>query len=217
MTRQLDRIRRRNLQRLIAEAGSAEALARRAETSSAYVSQIRSGTEYAKGKVRRVGDRLAAKLEKAMDKPVGWMDAPPPPDPHADIVPWHSGRDCPLISWAEAGAWRDAPGFTQPEARLHCPIHCGPNTFALRIPGQSMEPRFQIGDYIFVDPDAVECNGGFVVVRRPNAGVATFRQLIQEDDRRYLKALNPEWPGRIVQAEDDAAVCGVVVFQGSTV
>ena len=142
---------------------------------------------------------------------------PPAPDLDANTVPWHSGRDCPLISWEEAGAWRDAPGFTLPEARPHCPIPCGPNTFALRVPGQSMEPRFRTGDYIFVDPDAVEHSGGFIIVRRPQAKAATFRQLIEEDDRRYLKALNPEWPDRIVQAEDDDAVYGVVVFQGSTV
>ena len=51
--------------------------------------------------------------------------------------------------------------------------------------------------------------------RAPHAGgAATFKQLVEEDGRRYLKADNPDWPERIVEAEDDAAVCGVVIFQG---
>ena len=71
----------------------------------------------------------------------------------------------------------------------------------LRIDGESMEPRFRPGD--------------FVVVRRPDTTAATFKQLIEEDGGRYLKALNPDWPEPIVHADDDAAVCGVAVFQGS--
>ena len=31
---------------------------------------------------------------------------------------------------------------------------------------------------------------------------------------RSLKALNPDWPGRIIEAEGDATICGVVVFKG---
>ena len=214
MNLQIDAVRHRNLLRLIAEAGSAQALANRSGTSSAYLSQIRSGREWARGRVRQVGDRLAAKLEKGMGKPAGWMDAPPRPAP--DLVPWDAGRDCPLISWEEAPDADAASRPTEPDAHLHCPIPCGPGTFALRVAGPSMAPRFRDGDYIFVDPDAAERDRGFVLVRPSNGRGATFRQLVEDAGRRYLKALNRDWPNRIAESDDDA-VCGVVVFHGRAV
>ena len=43
---------------------------------------------------------------------------------------------------------------------------------------------------------------------------ATFRQLIVEGGRRYLKALNPHWPERIVEIDEDTVIRGVVVCEG---
>ena len=217
MGRQIDRIRLDNLEHLIAEAGSADALAQCSGSSGPYLSQIRGGTPYPSGRRRRVGDVLATKLERAMDKPEGWMD-----EPHggvaADDAGWSAGGACPLISWVQAGAWTEAPEFAGAEALLHCPVRCGPDTFVLRVSGESMAPRFQDGELIFVDPERTPRSGSYVVVRRGDGtGAATFKQLVEEDGRRYLKAVNPDWPERIVEADPDAAVCGVVVFKGAAV
>ena len=208
MTRHIDRVRLQNLRRLIAEAGSLSALARRAGVSRAYLARVRAGTPYPSGNPRRMGDRMAAKLERAMGRPVGWMDGPPR---HARgrLPP---GDALPVISWVQAGQWTEAREFPADAERLHCPLPCGPNTFVLRVAGHSMAPRFPDGDYIFVDPDVPAENGRFVVVRRDDG--ATFKQLVEEDGRRYLKAANPDWPEPIVEIDADAAVCGVVVFQG---
>lgn len=208
MRRQIHTVRLDNLRRLVDEAGSAGALARRAGSSAAYFSQLRSGH-------RRMGDALAARLEAAAGKPRGWMDAFH--RDRDDDVRWSSGGGCPLISWVQAGAWTEAPEFPDAEAYLHCPVKSGPDTFALHVAGESMAPRFQDGDLIFVDPAAEARNGSYVVVRRGDgSAAATFKQLIEEDGRRYLKAANPDWPGRIVEADPDAAICGVVVFRGTT-
>ena len=210
MTRHIDRIRLGNLARLIAEAGTASALARRAEISGAYLSHVRKGTPYPSGNPRRLGDRLAAKLERAMGKPPGWMDEEQP----YETGPFPPGSGHPVLSWVQAGTWTEARELPTAAERLNCPLPCGPDTFVLKVAGESMAPRFPDGDYIFVDPDATAESGSFVVVRRPNDGAATFKQLVIEDGRRYLKAANPAWPERIVEAQPDAAVCGVVVFQG---
>ena len=225
MQRNLDRARLANLRLLIAEAGSAEALARATGTSGAYLSQIRSGTPYKSGRARRMGDNLAARLEQATGRPLGWMDEPHPEgaasggaDPERGASPWSSGGGCPLISWVQAGAWTEPPEPGDAEAFLNCPVRCGPGTFVLRVRGESMEPRFREGDLIFVDPSRAAGNGSYVVVRRGDgSGTATFKQLIEEDGRRYLKAANPHWPRPIVEADPDSAVCGVVVFRGSAV
>ena len=210
MERQIHSIRLDNLRRLVDDAGAPGALARRAGSSAAYFSQLRSGH-------RRMGDDLAARLEAAAGKPRGWMDEPHPDRAAADDAPWSAGGgDCPLISLVQAGAWTEAREFPDAEAFLHCPVRCGRHTFALRVAGESMTPRFQDGDLIFVDPDAAPRNNSYVVVRRGDgSGAATFKQLIEEEGRRYLKALNPDWPGRIVEADPDAAICGVVVFLGA--
>ena len=41
--------------------------------------------------------------------------------------------------------------------------------------------------------------------------------MIVEGGRQYLKALNPDWPDRIVEFDPGTAVCGVVVFKGEMV
>ena len=212
MARRIDRNRLDNLRRLIAEAGSAEALARRSGSSSPYLSQIQAGTRYPSGRRRRLGDQLAEKLERSMGKPDGWMD-----EAHdEDGASWAAGGGCPLISWVQAGAWTEAPEFADAEARLHCPARCGPDTFVLRVRGESMAPRFLDGDLIYVDPGVDARSGAYVVVR-DGAGEATFKQLVEEDGRRYLRAANPDWPNPIVETRSDAAVCGVVVFRGAPV
>ena len=209
MTGHIDRIRLENLGRLIAQAGSLSALARRAGVSLANLSHVRAGTPYPSGTPRRMGDRLAAKLERAMDKPPGWMNEPA----LLNALPLPAAGGFPVISWVQAGTWTEARDLPAGTARLHSPVPCGPDTFVLKVAGDSMAPRFPDGDYIFVDPDLPAESGGFVVVRLPEGGDATFKQLVEEDGRRFLKAANPDWPERIVEAEPGAAVCGVVFFQ----
>ena len=210
MTRHIDRIRLRNLGLLVAQAGSLSALARRAGVSGAYLSHVRAGTPYPSGSPRRMGDRLAAKLERAMGKPPGWMNDEQP----FETGPFPPGTGHRILSWVQAGKWTEEREPPASAERLHCPLPCSPGTFVLQVAGESMAPRFPDGDYIFVDPEVPAESGSFVVVRRPNDGAATFTQLVVEDGRRDLKAANPNWPEPIVEAEPDAAVCGVVVFQG---
>ncbi len=62
-------IRLYNLKRLIAEAGGQKKLAQKAGVSPAYLSQIVSART-----PRKMGDDVARRLERGMDKPHGWMD-----------------------------------------------------------------------------------------------------------------------------------------------
>ena len=103
------------------------------------------------------------------------------------------------------------------EAYLSCPVRCSAGTFVLRVRGESMEPRFRDGDLIFVDPQVSPDHGRFVVVRGDDSNEVTFKQLIVEGERTYLKALNPDWPERIIQTGAKATICGVVVFKGKLI
>jgi SOS-response transcriptional repressor LexA len=127
---------------------------------------------------------------------------------------------CPLISWAQAGAWSEIANdfdIRQAEDLLPCPVRCSQRTFILCVKGASMEPRFHNGDLVFVDPDATADSGNYVIVQLEDSDEAAFRQLIVEGGRTYLKALNPDWPDRIIEIDEKARICGVVVFKGEMV
>jgi len=68
-------VRLQNLDVLVEEAGSAAELARRSQSDPSYISQIRTRATYGRGVTRRVGEKFARRLEEAMGKPRGWMDA----------------------------------------------------------------------------------------------------------------------------------------------
>ena len=100
---------------------------------------------------------------------------------------------------------------------LPCPVSCSNDSYVLRVRGVSMEPKFHDGDLIFVDPHVDAVHGKYVVVMIEDTAEATFKQLIVEEGRQYLKALNPEWPNRIIEVNQNARICGVVVFKGEMV
>jgi hypothetical protein len=67
-------IRMDNFRLLLAEAGSQTALHRRTNIPQPYINQLAKGTKTASGKERSLGDDTARRLEKGMDRPVGWLD-----------------------------------------------------------------------------------------------------------------------------------------------
>ncbi len=123
----------------------------------------------------------------------------------------------PLISWVQAGEWcgvvdNFAPGDA--DEWLPCPKAHGPNTFALRVRGVSMEPKYRDGAIIFVDPGRQADHLSNVVVRLEDDKEATFKQLVVEDNKRFLRPLNPEWPGpKLMEINQSATICGVVIGQ----
>lgn len=125
----------------------------------------------------------------------------------------------PLISWVQAGEWSQVEDpYAAGEAAqwLACPNGHGPRTYCLLVRGQSMlnpagRHSYAEGDVIFVDPDKPAVSGSRVIVRLDDRQDATFKQLIIEDGRQYLKALNPAWPESIIEVSENATVCGVVI------
>ena len=219
MTRKHIPIRLKNLEALIREAGSAVRLARAAGTNSSYLSQVRNQLPTKKGTPRAIGDDLAAKLEAAMNKPPGWMDEDHPTD--SGLTDQHdrsnTGSQHQLIPWDQVGKGHDISEDLPPPygtKLLRCPVECSPETFVLRVRGASMEPKFREGELIFVDPRAPVEHGKFVVVRLEESNEVTFKQLILEEGKKFLKTLNPDWPDRIVSVTPNTTLCGVIVFKG---
>ncbi|HIJ83940.1 MAG: Prophage MuSo1, transcriptional regulator, Cro/CI family [Magnetococcales bacterium] len=74
--------RKERLIRLVREVGHAATVARRAQTSRSYLSQIMGS----RGR-RNIGDLLARRLEDAFNKPRGWMDTPDTDEENCESFP----------------------------------------------------------------------------------------------------------------------------------
>jgi SOS-response transcriptional repressor LexA len=130
--------------------------------------------------------------------------------------PSTGGAHVALISWSEAGSLADAvdiPAPGQAGEWMPRPKRSGARTFALRVRGESMEPGYQHGDIIFVDPDVAPEHGKDVVVRLDDRDEAVFRRLVVEVTLAYLKPANPNWPDKInaMSAYLGARIIGVVI------
>lgn len=85
---------------------------------------------------------------------------------------------------------------------------CGGNEpFALRVLGDSMEPEFEDGSVVIVEPTAVIEDGCYVIAVHENEFL--FRQLTTERDKWYLRALNQQYP--TLEISGVAAIKGRVI------
>ncbi len=121
----------------------------------------------------------------------------------------------PLISWVQAGAWAEVQDPYEPgdyERLVPVTRRYSNRAYALKIKGDSMQASdgdsFPDGSIICVEPNQDARNGSYVVMKLEESQEATFKQLVIDGDRRYLKPLNQRYP--IIEITGEAVVCGVV-------
>lgn len=115
----------------------------------------------------------------------------------------------PLISWVQAGKWREAIDLYAPddaENWIETTVPIKEHTFALRVDGDSMEPEFPAGVLIVVEPDLDPQPGDYVIAK--NGDEATFKQLVKDGPDWYLKPINERYP--IKPLESPCKIIGVV-------
>lgn len=122
----------------------------------------------------------------------------------------------PLYSWVHAGTFSDGMKPVEyAESWLTCPRQCGPRTFALRLNGPTMEPHYGTGDIIYVDPDVAARDHKDVVVRLSYSSQVTVRRLVEVAKQRYLKALYPGRPAKLIPLSAAVWIAGVVIGRWS--
>ena len=122
-------------------------------------------------------------------------------------------RSVPLVSWVQAGSWVEMSDVDLSDAdRVPLPPGASEETFALRVRGQSMLPKYEPDLIIYVDPSVFPFDGDDVVAVLEETNEATFKQLVEEPGgQRLLKARNPAWPDPWVPINGNCKIIGVVV------
>ena len=85
------------------------------------------------------------------------------------------------------------------EDYVRCPDLHDPNAFAVRVVGDSMEPRYQQGDVVIFSPAAEVSNGDDCFIRFKSPHETTFKRVFFEgDDKMRLQPRNEKYPPIIV-------------------
>lgn len=166
-------------------------------------------------------DAIKARLSDQDDDTVMFSRRPAPlvSDNVRSSASW--GR-VPLISEVQAGQWTDIcdnfnPGEADEWVRPNA-SKPGRHAFALEVVGESMTSpfvgagvlTFPEGTTIIVDPNQAADAGHFVVAKDVGTQKATFKKLMYDGGRWYLKPLNPEY--KTVEIDDPAVrVIGRVI------
>ena len=211
----IDKIRTNNLKLLVKEkAKTQKEFANIIGKSEQQLGQWLNNSINTKTKKPRIiGTASCRQLEKIFKLPGGWMDINHSENPNVALA---ETKLVPLITSIAAGWWTDNVDQRQ-EKMVSCPVACGEGTFCLEIKGISMtnpdgRPSFEDGDWVFFDPTETLMNGKFVAVELPD-GSGTFKKYIEEDGKRYLYALNPDWSPRIMEIPEGAEVRGIAIFK----
>jgi len=83
----------------------------------------------------------------------------------------------------------------------------GSESFVLRVLGTSMEPEFNEGEIIVIEPDGELRDGAYVLAE--HRGEWIFRQLCRDESAWRLHALNPAFSD--ITLADLSAVRGVII------
>ena len=171
------------------------------QTSLAKLCSVSKATvsDWEKGLFQPKNKDLVAKSLKTTKK---WLETGKGGVDIQNFSPANSNYfEVPLISWVQAGSWAEVVDNFQPgdaDDYYPCPEKHSTSTFALTVIGESMHPDFIPGEIIYVDPEVEASSGSCVVVRQNGDTEATFKQLMLDGSKKYLKALNPNWPNPII-------------------
>lgn len=217
---------------------NARTLAKKFSTLADFADAIdRSATQVSriigKNPSKSIGSKMARHIEHCFNLDEGWLDSD-----HQNKFANHirdemfqtdfrvthglaSGErnypkaSFPLISKVQAGSWSEITEKTVKEAPLYpCPVPCSDKTFVLKVTGDSMLPTYKDGYLIWVDPTVEPRNKSHVIARLDDFNEATFKQLVIEDNLKFLKPLNEDWPEQYIKINGNCTIVGVVVFGG---
>lgn len=117
-----------------------------------------------------------------------------------------AGQLVPVINKVSAGYPTDFNDLDYPagfaDDYVRCPDMHDPNVFAVRVIGDSMEPKFQQGDIVIFSPAAQVNSGDDCFVRFAQPHESTFKRVFFEDEKHVrLQPRNDNYPPTIVEGQ----------------
>jgi phage repressor protein C with HTH and peptisase S24 domain len=109
--------------------------------------------------------------------------------------PAYGLRNLPVLSWAQAGQATDFEEIPQDWNEVVPSDVADERAFAVRLRGDSMEPRFSDGDIAVLLPNIAPTNGETVVANLRNQGILCKIMHVQLDKNLIkLSSYNPAYP-----------------------
>ncbi len=123
-----------------------------------------------------------------------------------DKLPLAAGRLVPVINKLSAGYPSDFNDLDYPvgiaDDYVRCPDMHDPNAFAVRVVGDSMEPKFREGDIVIFSPAAEVHNGDDCFVRFAMPHETTFKRVFFESDNKIrLQPRNEKYSPTIIDGK----------------
>ncbi|GEM_PF-1880978 len=241
----IGQIRLQNMLSLINNYKTQTEFAAAIDKPASYISQLKKGTK-PNGDSISMGSDFARDIETSLGLKHGWMDVlhlkAPKPSPSelmqrirdienggardsstaplgtSNIAMAENSDEVPILSWVAAGSWSnvEAVCFDDAIGRVSRPKNLSKNGFALIVRGESMLPKFDPDDIIYVEPETglfALKNNDLVIVQCNHDTEATFKQLVlgETSEDMYLRPLNPSWHEQKMLPMGDCNLVGKVV------
>ena len=115
------------------------------------------------------------------------------PPTGTSLNPNHLGwQEIPLIDWNALAKSSLTELLSLQNSKLLIDIPPSKHIFAVKIQGDSMDPKFSEGTLLIFDLDKTPSNGDFILLVLPNDGVIV-RQFFSKNNIAYRKCLNPKY------------------------
>lgn len=161
-------------------------------------------------------EELRAQIAKMQSQSEGSLLSTPADTTTASMA--NASDKVPILSWVAAGSWSNVEPVTMADGigKAPKPDKLSKNGFALIVQGESMLPKFDPGDIIYVEPTTglfALKNNDLVIVQCNDDTEATFKQLVigEKSDDMYLRPLNPDWPEQKMMPMGDCNLVGKVI------
>ncbi len=154
-------------------------------------------------KLRQLVRRVAEKKARTSEINAALARTKPDKESKAGIA---AGRLVPIINKVSAGYPVDFNDLDYPvgiaDDYVRCPDLHDPNAFAVRVVGDSMEPRFHEGDIVIFSPAVEVENGDDCFVRFTNPHETTFKRVFfEKEDKVRLQPRNERYSPTVVEGD----------------
>ncbi|BAP44745.1 peptidase S24, S26A and S26B [Pseudomonas sp. StFLB209] len=167
-----------------------------------------------KNPTKGIGNRIAREIEQVLHLQLGELDVLGGTESSKNIDRASArarATELPMLDLKSVDSWMSGNTGKSDGIQIgwiNSPGPVGEKSFGITVEGLSMEPFFQAGDRLIIDPSHPCKNDSFVLAKRKSDNFLMIRQLKIEGNESYLLATNPSWPNRIEQLTDAWCLVG---------